>query len=870
DFKGDDAEFHRLMAIEKAKTPDDRPQNIAVHRPQGPEYAPFHDIGGPLGKISLMGLQIYPEREMLIKFNPETLKLDLSKTAASDVVSACELFNSEKFVEAEAAFLKVDDPLSRGIGLMALAGRPEHENEQANMEEAVAALKEAAASRESDGNVMELLETAEIFLNGLNDYKNRNIGVSKFAIALWRAVGEFDQTQPDDSLYYKAQILQGRFLNILDMVKWCWCSQEGQKKLRFVEKRYPNNRYVQLYLHGNTADSPDWATEDYLARVEDAPRWAAGMYAGYNLLVDISEWWALNKQQPDGSLGGGWSDDVELIGLFGYIASTSEGASPRTIQMARNLMNGVYASGYMDEVGGFYYSVGDTEHTGEWTGKTLPMMLAVDYGNPLWFERSLKSAKLMKEIWMGVNERGHLHWRSYLIGASGVGTGKAQLDSSMNWRCANPAVAVLQMTNNPAIKKMVLQHADTLYDDAMRTDKGKPKGIIPGEIDYETDEIGGRNVPTWYDPGDIPASQWYCFEKFHYQRYRVMHLAYNLTGDEKYLEPIQAEADYAIKHGGDLKTKLHKLKPGTPQWIATVVKPAIKLMEDINYEQARRAGEDIRKADANDIVEDTIAYIPKIRARIPQVTTETLFTDKVGIPQDREILKFMTARESAHPLPHLTYRHVGRDFAAAVLGADSTSITAMAYVFGFNGEKTQKMGFVPWKLDLGADYLLTWGPDIDEDGNMDSEEGRKSFTLAQRGKSLDIELQTGKTYLVEFTQTKPATLPPLLADLAIGTDDLEYHEKWELLFVTVHNIGAAPASEYEVVVTEKETGKSMRAVGSSLDAPLDFTPKRTRFGFEFNPTRKSHEFDITIRSLTDQVELTEVNNTMTASLEFAQ
>ncbi len=734
EFKGDDAEFHRLMEIEKNKTDDERPQNAFTHKPLGPEMAPFHDIGGPLGQISLMGLQIYPEREMPIEFNAETLELEPSKAAVKDVnaAKAVKAFNSGRFDDAEAAFLQVVDPLSRGIGLMALAGRPERENELATMEKAVAALKEAA-SAQSDGNVLDLLESAEIFLNGLIDFRDRNIGTSKFAVAVWRAIGEFDQFQPGDSLYYKAQLLQGRFLSIIDVPQWCWCSQEGKKKLRFVEKRFPNNRYVQLYLHNNTADSPDWASKDYLAKGKGAPEWAAGMYAAYNLMADVSEWWAVNKQQPDGSIGGGWSDDVELVGLFAYIAHVSEGASPLTLQLARKLIEGVYASDQIDQVGGFYYNVGDTEHAGELTGNTLPIMLLIDHGNPLWAERAMKSAKLMKEIWMGVNAYGHLHWRSYFLGASGIGPEEAQLDSSINWRCANPAMALLNFTNNPGIKAMALQHADALYEDAMRTDKGKPKGIIPGEIDYETDEIGGRDVPTWYDPGAIPAEQWYAFDKFHYQRTRVLHQAYNLSGDEKYLEPIQAEADYAKEHGGDFKTKLHKLEPGTPQWVATVVKESIGLMEIINNEKARKAGQDIREADAKTIAENTIPFIPQIRSDIPRITTESLFTDKIGFRNGWNIIRLLMGRTAGDSIPQLTYRHVGRDFAAAVLGADPTSVTAMAYVFDFDGEQTKTMGFVPWKLELGAEYALTWGQDIDEDGEMDSEEGQREFTLVQRG-----------------------------------------------------------------------------------------------------------------------------------------
>ena len=872
DFKGDDAEFRRLMTIEKAKEPDDRPHSRFKGEPLGPEMAPFQDIGGPFSKISLMGLEVYPERELPLHMNPDTLQLEADSGLADGVTvsQAITAFNSGQYETAEQRFLAVSDPLVRGIGLLALAGRPEYEKEIQNTEDAVAALRNAAASPQTDGNVRELLETAEIFLSGLNQFRYRGVPPNNGPVSTWRAAAEFDQFQPGDLVYYKAQIQQARFLIMLDAHQWCWCSVEGKKKLKQVEKVFADNRYVQFYLYGRLAASPDWISRDYLDRAKGAPDWAAGLYAGYNLLVDISEWWAENKQQSDGSIGGGWGDDVELVGFFGFIARVSEDASPRSIDCARRLMNGVYASGQIDEVGGFYYGAADTEHTAEWTGKTLPMMLSVDYGNPLWVERALQSAKLMKEIWMGVNARGHLHWRSNFLGASGIGPQATHLDSSINWRAANPAVAVLRFTNNPTIRELVLGHADALYEDAMRTDKGKPKGILPGEVDYETDEIGGRNVPTWYDPGNIPAKGNYGFAKFHNYRTQIMYLAYQLTGDDRFLEPIRLEAEYALQHGGDLTARIHTLKPGSPQWTAIVLRGSPDLWEQVQYERARKQGEDIRRFDRQSIVENTVPYIPQIRTNMPYVTTEALATDRVGVPNSLAMLNLLMGWTPVDPVPTLTYRHVGRDFAAAVLGADRTSLTALAYVFGFEGEERKTMGLVPWKLDLGADYKVIWGQDSDGDDQMDKEEGRMDFTLRERGQSVDLDLQTGRTYLVKMVQTKPSPIAPLQADLAVAEQDVQYHPDWQLLLVTVHNIGAATADEYEVVVTQRESGKTMRAVGNSLDAPLDLTPKRTRFGFRFEPSQEKHEFDIVVRSLTEQAELTGTNNTVSVTMSFEQ
>ena len=871
DFKGEDHEFHRLMKIERAKGPDERPQSRLKGSPLGPEMAPFQDIGGPFDKISLMGLKVFPEKELPLRMNSETLDLEAGPGLAGDraAQAAMATFNAGRYREAEGGFLDVSDPLIRGIGLLALAGRPEWENEIENTEAAVAALKEAAAAAPGDGNIREILESAEIFLSGLNLFRSRGVPPNNGPVSTWRAAAEFDQFQPGDLVYYKAQIQQARYLIMLDAHQWCWCSVEGKNKLRSVEKVFPENRYVQFYLHGKTAASPDWVSRDYLARAEGAPEWAAGLYAGYNLLVDVAQWWALNKQQADGSIGGGWGDDVELVGFFGHISQVSENASPVTLSCVRKLMEGVYASGQIDEVGGFFHAAADTEHTAEWTGKTLPMMLSVDYGNPLWVERALQSAKLMKEIWMGVNRHGHLHWRANFLGASGIGSKDTHLDSSINWRAANPAVAVLRLTNNPAIKEMVLQHAEALYEDAMRTDKGKPKGVIPGEIDYQSDEIGGRNVPTWYDPGKIPAKSNYGFEKFHDFRTSIMYLAYHLSDDEKFLEPLRLEAEYALEHGGDLTARIHTLKPGSPEWIAIVLKGAPQLWNRVQYERARKGGRDIRQADRASIVENTIPYIEQIRANMPYVTTEALATDRVAVPNSLKLLELLMGWTPTDPSPHLTYRHVERDFAAAVLGADPTSVTVLAYAFGFDGEKTKTMmGFVPWKLELGAEYTAVWGEDNDGDDQMDSQAGRIDFTLSRRGQSIDLDLRTGRTYVVKIIQTKPSSLEPLLADLAVGAGDVEYHADWQLLFVTVHNIGAAGAGEYEVVVTERESGNVMRALGNSLDAPLDFTPKRTRFGFRFEPARKRHTFDVAVRSLSDQPELTGGNNTVSAVLEF--
>ena len=52
-------------------------------------------------------------------------------------------------------------------------------------------------------------------------------------------------------------------------------------------------------------------------------------------------------------------------------------------------------------------------------------MVRVDYGNPVYVERALKTARLMRDLWMGTNRNGHFLMRSNFLGATGIVAGDA-------------------------------------------------------------------------------------------------------------------------------------------------------------------------------------------------------------------------------------------------------------------------------------------------------------------------------------------------------------------------------------------------------------------------------------------------------------
>ena len=169
----------------------------------------------------------------------------------------------------------------------------------------------------------------------------------------------------------------------------------GTEKQVFLEleKKSPDNRFVKYHLHrewenkGDGSEYYDWTMVDYAAEAEGAPDWVQAIYPAFAGLVDLSEWWIQFRQSPRGDIGGGWSDDVELVGLFGYYGYVGRDVSDLCIEGTRKLVNGVWNLSEVDPETGYSELMGDAEHTAEPTGNTLGMIMQLDYGNPTWIER---------------------------------------------------------------------------------------------------------------------------------------------------------------------------------------------------------------------------------------------------------------------------------------------------------------------------------------------------------------------------------------------------------------------------------------------------------------------------------------------------
>jgi len=882
---GDDSEFYRLLELEKQKSAP-----TSFLRPHGKRPGnkpPYRHIGGPFTLNCFAGLEI---RSTYVKFPLSAAdgKLAMSNLdkPSEALTKAVALFNDGRYADAETAFDSVAAPgeqAHRACGYMWLAGRPEYEEDLRLIPKARSILELLVRPGTDDEGPIELLEILTTFDKGIQTMLARGEAPKNHFYENRKAFSILWNIQNGDPVYYKAQLYQARICYMLDPHRWTYAAGTGRAIMEELQKDFPENRHVRYFLDQKWEETDDWHLPRYTEGTEGAPQWAVSLREAYAQLLDLSEWWIKNKQRPDGSIGGGWGDDVEMVGVFGYYGAICRGESPLAVDGASKLVDGVWNAGQIDTENGFFWGISDAEHGSEHTGDTLPMMMEVDYGNPVWVERCLKTVKLMRDIWTGVNTSGHRHWRSNHFGAASFGRGATQLDSAINYRAALPALSYLHYNNSPATLQLLRELGDALLEDSLRTDKGKPMGIIPGDIDFETDEIGGRNVSTWYEPGPIPARKNYGWPTYHSYRLDLLEELFIRTGERKYVEPIRLEAEFAMEHGTAAETKsasrgagpapsMGKSQPGSNLWIAAGVTQAVGRWEAI-LEAIKGTREDPPVLWTKDeVIKRSNRVRTWLAERWPSMTTEASATDRVAFSGIIDPFCFYTAGGAGGALLSAGVTYIGGGRNLAAIADQSEPYALRIHMYNFKSEPLL-LGICPWKLSLGADFRVTVSHDANDDGIPDAPGKVHTFTLDQRGKPFDLTLEPRVVQIVDFREVSGGHQASLLPDLAVSPGDIRFDERWRYLTVTVHNIGAASADDIRVAVYDGAPEAGAKLLGDNLvshvEPPEALVPQTVKIGIDnWRPTSPVHVLYAVIDPANDIAEITELNNTASREIEF--
>lgn len=204
----------------------------------------------------------------------------------------------------------------------------------------------------------------------------------------------------------------------------------------------------------------------------------------------------------------------------------------------------------------------ESHHLGEltWNGVGLT---AVDYDNPKWLSRLVEYCRHLT-YWTGytgtpADGGPHLHFRSMWFRGDEWDRSFERGEQTLvdtpedrrltrapfyaTWRDPNA-----RMPNGQLISDWLYELDSATAEDAVNTDLGKPYGVLPGEIRYDTHQIGGYSGQWWRMAASLggtigTSGEWWWDWRVGWvpQRDAYYELIdqYKLTGESKFIVPVR-------------------------------------------------------------------------------------------------------------------------------------------------------------------------------------------------------------------------------------------------------------------------------------------------------------------------------------------
>ena len=251
--------------------------------------------------------------------------------------------------------------------------------------------------------------------------------------------------------------------------------QEGQRLLEEAQEVFPENKIVDQYFQGN------WIVEDKYNNYPEGWKWVGAQHQALVGLRDVIRFWCEERQAPDGQLGGGWGDDVEMWRdwvaiLLGFRELDLE-------ECWKNVAIGALSRPRMS--GGYTDHMTDVEHSAEETGDTLISLLHLDPTNTKWQEwAGVRLVQLATDKWMGINHHGRRQFMStYFTSEEVSGNTLFACDTAYHSRALQPALLAWQRGDyRPG--GIIMEWLETYLIASESTERGKPRGVIPSAISW--------------------------------------------------------------------------------------------------------------------------------------------------------------------------------------------------------------------------------------------------------------------------------------------------------------------------------------------------------------------------------------------------
>lgn len=261
-----------------------------------------------------------------------------------------------------------------------------------------------------------------------------------------------------------------------------------------------------------------------------APEWAVSQRRLARRMEAITRWWVEERQQPNGELGGGWGDDVEIIRSWAPSAlGLGSAVAARGI---RKLADGVWGSGTL--LGGYDRQISDVEHASEPTTDTQPILAALFPHDPEVRNRLFQTSSCARN-WIERQPDGQWRFRGSWFNCFEFDSEPQRaVDVHMNTRALGPALWFAYLTREAWIIELLEKWADSWVAAMRSTQHGKPAGIFPPVL---------RSVDGTYlirsQRWDRPDVEWdyYQWSGSAQEALTSLLLAlYDLTGSRRWLE----------------------------------------------------------------------------------------------------------------------------------------------------------------------------------------------------------------------------------------------------------------------------------------------------------------------------------------------
>lgn len=600
------------------------------------------------------------------------------------------------------------------------------------------------------------------------------------------------------------------------------------------------------------------------------PRWAVAATRAMDSLRELSYWW-YHRQDPDTGIGFE-DDDVESILVSAPTLVLGQGDERAkhafyavTEQMWRQWgMDGDVEVGYPTNI-----ETGDIEHAAEPISFSQPNMAIVDPGNPKYIERCLISMRNLL-YWTAINKAGHRHFKAFYFGAGGVKTAPYyDCDIPMNARAVIPGVYAAWYNHDEVMMRYLREYADAWVEHAMDTSMGKPVGVVPSEIRFEDDKVGGYSG-RWDQIAGYRQFDWSSYHRSAYNMYYFFISMYLLTGDGRYLEPVRE----TVKHLAATNGPKDAAGYGAMYRSYTARTDLDYLFVGLTREEPLwrwfLSGDKTALADWCESMADNLEESMEIR------TTKLDLRDACSNYDtcvDDSVLRLMYNGGLGHQVgayPFIQVSWLGADahFAALVLSADSTALDVLAYN---SGVAQRDVAMMVWNLEPGT-YAVAQGPDNNQDDAIDGSPTICELPLARWSK-VPITLPPGSVWKIEIRQVRADSQPSSLPDLAICVDDVlcsppaPHIGDLVELTVTVHNIGSADAQDVVVTACDYPSGDPIWKGGvAKLTAPAEFEPSRAIVSFPWQVKQRAEGVEIHLSLKSGGAEITTTNNRVRVAL----